>query len=67
MGDAGLLLEDKDFPAIAELVHRVVRDRDLRAAVVAGQRARLHAFDADAIGATLREHLETLAVAGATR
>ena len=63
------LVEREGFfrPAIAELVHRVVQDRDLRAAVVAGQRARLRAFDADAIGAALREHLETLAGAGAVR
>ena len=39
----------------------------LRAAVVAGQRARLRAFDAETIGATLREHLETLAGAEALR
>ena len=56
-----------DFPAIAELVHRVVRDPVVGAAVVAGQRARLRAFDADTIGATLREHLETLARAEALR
>ena len=26
MGDAGLLVQEKDFPAIAELTHRVVHD-----------------------------------------
>jgi glycosyltransferase involved in cell wall biosynthesis len=67
MGDAGLLVQEKDFPAIAELLHCVVRDRTLRAAVVAGQEARLRVFDADAIGACLREHLETLAAAEALR
>jgi glycosyltransferase involved in cell wall biosynthesis len=67
LGDAGVLVHDKDFPAIAELVHRVVRDPALRAAVVAGQRARLRAFDAPAIGARLREHLERLAGAEAAR
>jgi glycosyltransferase involved in cell wall biosynthesis len=67
MGDAGLLLPDKEFPAIAELVHRAVHDRELRARVVAGQRARLRAFDADAVGARLREHLESLASQGAVR
>jgi glycosyltransferase involved in cell wall biosynthesis len=67
MGDAGLLVPDKDFPAIAELVHRAVHDTELRARVVAGQRGRLRAFDADAVGARLREHLESLASAGAVR
>jgi L-malate glycosyltransferase len=67
MGEAGLLVQEKDFPAIAELLHRVVRDPGVRAAVVADQRARLRAFDAETIGARLREHLETLAVTGALR
>jgi glycosyltransferase involved in cell wall biosynthesis len=67
MGDAGLLVEEKDFPAIAELLHRVVRDPAVRAAVTAGQRERLRAFDADTIGACLREHLETLAGARGSR
>jgi glycosyltransferase involved in cell wall biosynthesis len=67
MGDAGLLVPEKDFPAIAELAHRVVHDRDLRVAVLAGQRVRLRAFDAVAIGATLREHLEMLAGAETLR
>src|SRR5262249_46676250 len=43
LGEAGLLVREKDFPAVAELVHRVARDLELRATVVAGQRARLHA------------------------
>jgi glycosyltransferase involved in cell wall biosynthesis len=67
MGDAGLLVREKDFPAVAELVHCVIRDPELRAAVVARQRARLRAFDTEAIGATLREHLETLAGAELVR
>jgi glycosyltransferase involved in cell wall biosynthesis len=67
MGEAGLLVQEKDFPAIAELTHRAVHDPAVRAAVVAGQRARLRAFDTEAIGATLREHLETLATAEAAR
>jgi hypothetical protein len=57
----------KDFPALAVLLHRVARDPAVRAAVVAGQRERLRTFDAEAIGAGLREHLETLAGARALR
>jgi L-malate glycosyltransferase len=67
MGNAGLLVQEKDFPAVAELVHRVAHDPALRADVVAGQRARLQAFDAETIGATLRHHLETLGTAEALR
>jgi glycosyltransferase involved in cell wall biosynthesis len=57
MGPAGLLVRDRDFPSIAELIHRAVSDPGLRGAVVAGQRERLRAFDAETIGRTLRAHL----------
>jgi glycosyltransferase involved in cell wall biosynthesis len=61
LGSAGLLVAEKDFPTTAELVHRVVTDRSLRDAVVAGEQDRLRAFDAEPIGALLRGHLEALA------
>jgi glycosyltransferase involved in cell wall biosynthesis len=60
LGDAGLLVTDRDLPTIAEVVHRVVADRALRARVVAAQHARLRAFDAATIGARLRAHLDAL-------
>jgi L-malate glycosyltransferase len=61
LGGAGVLVEDKDFPTLAELLHRVVTDGPLRQAIVAGQHERLHAFDAETIGRQLRGYLETLA------
>jgi glycosyltransferase involved in cell wall biosynthesis len=67
LGEAGLLVGEKDFPALAELIHRVVTEPVLREAVIAGQRARLRAFDAELIGARLREHLDGLATAEAGR
>lgn len=57
LGGAGLLVEEKDFPTIAELAHRAATDPGLRAAVAAGQRERLGTFDAATVGATLRRHL----------
>jgi L-malate glycosyltransferase len=60
MGSAGLLVPDKDYPTIAELVHEVVSEPTLRDAVVAGQRERLKAFDAAVIGAQLRHYLGDL-------
>jgi glycosyltransferase involved in cell wall biosynthesis len=57
VGPAGLLVHDRDFPTIAELVHRVVSDAALRTAVVAGQRERLRAFDVETIGQTLHRYL----------
>jgi glycosyltransferase involved in cell wall biosynthesis len=65
LGDAGILVREKDFPTIAETVYRAATDAALREALTAGQRARLRAFDAPAIGARLREHLERLAAAEA--
>ncbi len=67
LGGAGLLVAEKDFPAIAEALHRVATDPALRAAVIAGQRARLPAFEAGAIGARLRAELDRLAGAEAVR
>jgi glycosyltransferase involved in cell wall biosynthesis len=63
LGGAGLLVETRDFPLIAETVHRVVTDGPLRAAVVAGQRARLAAFAPAPVGAQLRAHLAALVAA----
>jgi glycosyltransferase involved in cell wall biosynthesis len=60
LGDAGLPVEAKEFPALAELIHRVAGDAGLRAAVVAGQRERLRAFDREVVGAQLRAHLDSL-------
>ncbi|MBI2468308.1 MAG: glycosyltransferase [Candidatus Rokubacteria bacterium] len=60
LGDAGLLVQEKDFPAIAELIHRVVTEPTLRQAVVAGQRERLKAFEPTVIAERLRGHLDAL-------
>jgi glycosyltransferase involved in cell wall biosynthesis len=54
LGPAGLPFHELDFPAIAELIHRAVSDQALRAAVIADQRERLRAFDAETIGRALR-------------
>ncbi len=61
LGGAGLLVADRDFPAIAELVRRVVTEPALREALVTRQRRRLQAFDPALIGARLRGHLTDLA------
>ena len=60
LGGAGLLVEEKDWPTLAELIHRVTGDPTLRDAIVAGQRGRLAAFDATVIGTRLRADLEEL-------
>ena len=60
LGGAGLAVTEKDFPALAELIHRVVTDPRLRDAVIAGQRARVAAFDPAVIGERFRRHLSEL-------
>lgn len=67
LGDAGILVREKDFPTLAELLHRVVADGGLRAAVLARQRERLQAFDRAAIGEQLRALLAKVSAAGAVR
>jgi L-malate glycosyltransferase len=67
LGGAGLEIEEKDLPTVAELVHRAVHDPTLRAAVVAGQRARLRDFDPALIGAELRDLLTDLATVEVSR
>jgi glycosyltransferase involved in cell wall biosynthesis len=63
LGAAGILVREKDFAALAELIHRVVSEPALREAIVAGQRDRLRAFDAGVIGAGFRACLEELRAA----
>jgi L-malate glycosyltransferase len=60
LGGAGLAVDGKEFPVLAELIHRVVAEPALRDRIVAGQRERLRAFDREAIGAQLRGHLASL-------
>jgi glycosyltransferase involved in cell wall biosynthesis len=54
---AGVLLEDKDPAAVAELVWRLRQDPALRASVLAGQERALGALQATDFGALLLERL----------
>lgn len=60
LGDAGLLLPEKDFPAIAELIHHLLTTPALLKEVLAGQRERLRAFEPSAIGQRLKGYLAEL-------
>lgn len=44
LGDAGVLIREKDFPLIAEVIHLLVSDADLRQAILETQRERLKDF-----------------------
>ncbi len=62
LGESGVLVKVKDHPAIAELVGWVAEDGELRARVVARQRARLRDFLPEAVEERLRALLRTLGV-----
>lgn len=60
LGGAGVLLPEKDFPAIAELIRHLVTMPDLRKEILAGQRERLRAFEPSVIGQMLKGYLAEL-------
>ena len=60
MGGAGILVRDKAYPLLAELLDRLERDELLRGRVLAAQGARLEEFGPDAFERALRGALEGL-------
>jgi glycosyltransferase involved in cell wall biosynthesis len=59
---AGVLVREKRFDLLAELIHRLTTDPALRAAVVAGQDTRLARFEQTDIPALLRDRLAPLGI-----
>ena len=57
---AGVLVREKDFGAIAAMMHRLVRDPALRRAVLDGQRRRIARYRDRNLPGELRTHLEPL-------
>jgi len=57
LGGSGVLVKEKHFETIAELMALVVTDGGFRDRIVAGQRARLACFQPAALERRLREHL----------
>lgn len=57
LGDAGVLVHRKEHRLIAELVHQLAVDPDLRAQVVAQEQERWRAFHWKAVAARWQEHL----------
>ena len=60
LGGAGILLPEKDFPAIAELIRHLLTSPALLKEVLAGQRERLRAFEPAAVGQMLKGYLAEL-------
>lgn len=45
LGGCGVLLKDKEYPLVAEMIHEVVSNKDLRRSLIEKQRKRLDYFD----------------------
>jgi glycosyltransferase involved in cell wall biosynthesis len=60
LGQAGVLVRQKDFARIAEMAHLLVSDRPLRARVVRRQRERLADFRPERVAARFRAYIEEL-------
>jgi glycosyltransferase involved in cell wall biosynthesis len=60
LGGAGILVRQKHFPAVAELVYLLQTDADLRARVVARQKARARDFAPDVILEQFRGYLDAV-------
>src|SRR5207245_2703863 len=57
LGNAGVLVKQKDFAVIAECLALLTSDDDFRRRIVAGQRARLQDFRPEVVAGRLRTYL----------
>lgn len=67
LGRCGVTFYKKDFPRIAAMMHQLVEDQDLRAAVIAEQNKRLSYFEQNRTYEVFREALLEMGVAQAIR
>jgi glycosyltransferase involved in cell wall biosynthesis len=63
LGDAGLLLNTKDFPVIAECAALLTTDDAFRERILARQRRRLDEFRPQAVAGRLRTYLKQVMAA----
>jgi glycosyltransferase involved in cell wall biosynthesis len=61
LGEAGVLIMQKDWPAIAEMVHLLTTDSILREQIVRRQKQRLGAFRPESIAEQFRTYISELA------
>lgn len=58
--DAGILINEKKYHEVAEMIHLLVTDKVLREKVIKGQRERLMDFNIDKITEQLKAYIETV-------
>ena len=59
LGGAGVLLHEKDPALTAKWIERIVKDADLRARIIAGQRRRLEDFNQERTGRAMADIMES--------
>ncbi len=62
LGDCGVLFTEKDYPRLAEMIARILEEPEFRAAILAGQRARLPAFALSRTLTAFSRALESLGI-----
>jgi glycosyltransferase involved in cell wall biosynthesis len=60
MGESGLLITEKRYDLIGELVYLLANDETLRQQIISGQRSRVQAFRREIVEAQIRSWVETL-------
>jgi len=60
LGGSGVLVKKKNFQEIAELIHIIVEDDDLRNRLIDGQKKRLAEFNRDVVTNKLLEIIDNL-------
>jgi len=64
LSGSGILIKEKNYPAVAEMIGLLVEDEELRTRIVTQQRKRLEAFLPERVEACLREMLSDLSAYG---
>jgi len=60
LGPAGILLNNKNYPEIAEILHLVINDESIKNRLISCQRERLTHFKPSIVGALLDKFLANL-------
>ena len=60
IGEAGILIKNKDFPVIAELIHLLLQDKALRGRLIENQKRRAETYSIEAVREKFWESLSLL-------
>ncbi|MCK4352491.1 glycosyltransferase [candidate division WOR-3 bacterium] len=58
IGDAGIIVNEKNYPKIAELINVILTDKDWRKEIIKKQRERLKEFSREKIEKKLKQYIE---------